>query len=347
MSQNTKTAAAAVKLLIFVAITSLATGALAILIANSDFVPSRTYKAIFTDAAGVLTGDDVRVAGVRVGGVKQISLYQGDQAEITFTVEKSGIFAAGLPSSVTAQIRYRNLAGQRYLSLSEGSGTVGQTMPDGGIIPVSQTQPALDLTVLFNGFRPLFKAVAPEDVNKLSFEIIQTLQGEGGTVDGLLTHVASLTNSLADRDKVIGDVITNLNQVLGTIDARHQQVGALITDLQSFISGVSGDRKAIFDSLGAINDLTGVTTNLLLQARPSLTYDIGALNTTAKTLADNGSALNTALSQAPSRLNQLANASSYGSWFNFYLCALDARIAMPGGPVVQTPSIINDNARCK
>src|SRR5258708_29834924 len=216
MSQNTKTAAAAVKLLIFVAITSLATGALAILIASSDFVPSRTYKAIFTDAAGVLTGDDVRVAGVRVGGVKQISLYQGDQAEITFTVEKSGIFAAGLPSSVTAQIRYRNLAVQRYLSLAEGSGTVGQTMPDGGIIPVSQTQPALDLTVLFNGFRPLFKAAAPEDVNKLSFEIIQTLQGEAGTVHGLLSHVGSPHHNPPRPGKDTVDGIPNLHHRLRT-----------------------------------------------------------------------------------------------------------------------------------
>jgi phospholipid/cholesterol/gamma-HCH transport system substrate-binding protein len=347
VSENTRTAGAAVKLLIFVALTSLATGVLAITISNTSFTASRSYKAIFTDVAGVLTGDDVRVAGVRVGEVKKIQLYQGDKAQVTFSVAKEGIFAAGLPRSVTAQIRYRNLAGQRYLALSEGPGSGSDVLPPGGTIPISQTTPALDLTVLFNGFRPLFKALAPEDVNKLSFEIVQTLQGEAGTVNGLLSHVASLTNTLADRDKVIGEVIDNLNQVLGTIDQRHEQVGTLITNLQSFVSGVAGDRKAIFDSISAIDDLTGVTADLLIKARPSVKQDIAGLNKTAATLADNSGAIDKALSQAPGRLNKLDNAASYGSWFNFYLCALDARVALPGGPAYQTPSIINDNARCK
>ena len=71
--------------------------------------------------------------------------------------------------------------------------------------------------MLFNGFRPLFTALNPDDVNKLAYEIIQVLQGEGGTVASLLRRTASLTNTLADRDAVIGRVITNLNSVLATL----------------------------------------------------------------------------------------------------------------------------------
>ena len=80
----------------------------------------------------------------------------------------------------------------------------------GQVIPVSRTAPAVDLTALFNGFKPLFQALTPADVNKFALEIIQTLQGEGGTVDSLLTQTASLTNTVADRDAVIGQVIDNL-----------------------------------------------------------------------------------------------------------------------------------------
>jgi virulence factor Mce-like protein len=341
------TTGAAVKLLIFVVVTTLATGTLAVTIANTRFGGSRTYHAIFTDAAGVLSGDDVRVAGVRVGEVKKISLYQGHLAEVTFTVAKDGPFSAGMPRSTLAQIRYRNLIGQRYVSLAEGPGTQGDLLPPGGTIPVTQTQPALDLTTLFNGFRPLFRVLEPADVNRLAFQIVQTLQGEGGTVNSLLAHVASLTNTIADRDKIIGDVIDNLNQVLGTIDERRAQLGQLIGQLQSFVTGVAGDRQAIFDSLSEINDLTGVTSDLLLEARPSLKNDIAGLNKLAGTLADNGGAVDTALRRTPDRLNRLARASSYGSWFNFYLCSFDARIVLPGGPAFQTPTVVNDNERCK
>ena len=342
-----KTTSAAIKLLIFVVVTTLATGVLAITIANTRFVDTNSYRAIFTDVAGLLKGDDVRVAGVSVGQVEKIQLYQGRRARVTFSVARQGIFASGLPRSVLLQVRYRNLMGQRYVSLSEGPGSAGDYLRPGDTIPVAQTQPALDLTVLFNGFRPLFQALEPKDVNTLALQIVQTLQGEGGTVNSLLAHVASLTNTLADRDQVIGRVIDNLNQVVGTLDQRSTELSRLIAQLQSFVSGLSGDRKAIFDSLGSINDLTGATSDLLKDARPSLQSDIAQLNTLTKTLGDNGKTLDTALRRTPDRLNAVNRASSYGSWFNFYLCGLDARIVLPGGPAVQTPAVVNENARCK
>jgi len=74
------------------------------------------------------------------------------------------------------------------------------------VIPISRTDPALDLTVLFNGFRPLFHALSPNEVNAFALEIVKTLQGEGGVIADLAAKSASLTNTVADRDAVIGGV---------------------------------------------------------------------------------------------------------------------------------------------
>ncbi|NKZ02548.1 MCE family protein [Actinomadura latina] len=342
-----RTTNAAIKLAIFVVITSVVTGILAMTIANLRFQDTREYKAIFTDATGLLDNDDVRVAGVRVGQIEGIKLYRGDKAEVTFSVAEDGPFKAGLPSTTQAQIRYRNLMGQRYLALTDGAGQANDYLKPGGTIPVAQTKPALDLTTLFNGFRPLFRALEPKDVNSLAMQIIQVLQGEGGTINSLLAHVASLTNTLADRDQVIGRVIDNLNTVLGTIDERHDQVDQLVRDLRGFVSGVSGDRKAIFDSVAALNDLTGTTQDLLSDARPSIKNDIAGLRKLAGTFNANGAELDAGLKRSPKRLEGLVNISSYGSWFNMYICGLDARVRLPGGPVYQTPAIVNENARCK
>ena len=93
-----------------------------------------------------------------------------------------------------AAIRYRNLVGQRYISLTD---EIGDSQPAATTAPPSrsaQTSPALDLTVLFNGFKPLFQALSPVDINKLSYEIVQVFQGEGGTLEGLLAHTASVTS---------------------------------------------------------------------------------------------------------------------------------------------------------
>jgi virulence factor Mce-like protein len=337
-----KTTSATIKLIIFVVIATLSTAVLAVTISNTEFVDTTKYRLIFTDAAGVVPGDEVRIAGVRVGEVDSIQLHQGDLAQVTVSVIKS----QPLPRSTQAQLRYRNLMGQRYVAMTEGSGQGGD-LPANGVIPKEQTQPALDLTALFNGFRPLLRAIKPQEVNQLTYQIIQVLQGEGGTINGLLGHVASLTQTLGDRDVVIGRVIDNLDKVLGTIDARDQEVSSLIINLRSLVAGLAGDRKAIGDSLVSVNDRINTTDGFLTNARPPLKRDIAALGQLSKVLADNGGQLDKAFAAMPTNFTLLDRVASYGSWFNFYLCSLDAQIGLPGKVSVNTPQIVNESARCK
>ena len=142
----------------------------------------------------------------------------------------------------------------------------------------TRTQPALDLTVLFNGFKPLFAALSPQDVNQLSGEIIQVLQGEGGTINSLLAHTASLT-STARRPRRRDRPDHHQPQRR----ARHGRRRATTSStscsvqLQRFVSGLSADRVAIGSSLANINELAADTAGLLSQARPPLKADIADL----------------------------------------------------------------------
>jgi phospholipid/cholesterol/gamma-HCH transport system substrate-binding protein len=337
-----KTTSAAIKLVIFAVIAALATGVLAVAISNSQFVATSKYHMIFTDVGGLTAGDEVRIAGVHVGTVDSVKLYQGHDAEVTVSVFKS----QPLPRGADAAVRYRDLMGQKYVAITEGTGQ-GGNLPSGGVIPVSQTQPALDLTALFNGFRPLLAALKPGDVNQLSFEIVQVLQGEGGTVNELLSHVASLTDTIGNRDFVIQRVIDNLTTVVGALDSRNSEVSQLIVNLRGFISGLAGDRTAIGDSLVSVNSLINTTNGLLTDVRPAVKSDISYLGQLSKVLADNGGELNKAFHDLPVNLTLLDRTASYGSWFNFYLCSLDARVGLPGQASYFTPRIVNGSARCK
>src|SRR5690606_41357286 len=117
--------------------------------------------------------------------------------------------------------------------------------------PLERTARACDLNELVNGFKPLFRALSPDDVNKLSYEIIQVLQGEGGTVESLLQRTASLTTTIAEKDQVIGQVITNLNSVLTTINERTPQLDQLIVRLQKLVSGLASAGEPIGRSIEA------------------------------------------------------------------------------------------------
>jgi phospholipid/cholesterol/gamma-HCH transport system substrate-binding protein len=280
-----KTLPSLIKLVVFIVVTVLATGLLAATIGNLRFGGTTSYQALFTDATGLLKGDDVRIAGVRVGEVDGVAVARkGDRsvARVTFNVDSDRPVAV----STRAQIRYRNLVGQRYVALSEGAGS-GRALTEHGTIPLRQTQPALDLTVLFNGFKPLFAALNPQDVNAFAMEIIKTLQGEAGDVNSLLGHTASLTSTLADRDAVIGRTIDNLNAVLGTVDERGKQLSTLISELQRFVSGLASDRQAIGASLTNIANLADATAGLVKEGRPAIRADVKELGAVAGNLDDN------------------------------------------------------------
>ncbi len=359
------TGPAAIKFAIFTVVTLLATALLAVTIGNVTFKTTTGYKALFSDAVNINSGDEVRYAGVQVGSVTGVKLVHGTQALVSFNVDKS----VPMTTETTASIRYRNLIGQRYLAIgvltssttnqtpakkgavptqlqpaSADQPSVGEPLPPGSTIPLARTSPALNLNALFNGFRPLLQALSPDDVNQLSYELIQVLQGEGGTVDTLLSQVGSATTTLASNDQLIGDVINKLNAVLGPIDQRDQQLGKLLGNLQSFISGLSQDRVAIGNSLSSINALAGTTADLLTQARPALKTDVAQLGqlvakldtTQARQLITNF-VVNT-----PAKLRNIAPAAAYSSIFNEYLCAVS--FILPDGST--TTKYTNTAPRC-
>ncbi|HEX6970188.1 MAG TPA: MCE family protein [Micromonosporaceae bacterium] len=326
------------KLLVFAAVTLTLTGLLGQALGSLGFTDDPVYRARFTDVTGLLVGDDVRIAGVRVGRVERIDLV-GSVAEVRFSVAEDVPLATG----VRVKLRYRNLVGQRYLALVEGPG--GDRLPPGGLIPLSQTTPALDLTVLFNGFRPLFVGLTPQDINRFAYEVIQVLQGEGGTVESLLRRTASLANTLADRDEAIGRVIDNLNELLDTLAAHDAQLDETVLRLQQFVSGLAADRTAIFDAVDSIGELTAATGSLLRDARPDLAQDIALLHELAGTLNDNSQVIESTLGRLPDRYAALTRTASYGSWFNFFLCDFDGRIGVAGVDAVR-PTFSSDAARC-
>jgi phospholipid/cholesterol/gamma-HCH transport system substrate-binding protein len=338
-----KTTSSLVKLIIFALVTLVTFGTLAATIANVSFGDRSTYTAVFTDVTGLAKGQDVRIAGVRVGEISQIGIDKDrTSAVVDFRVARTSVLTRG----TVATIKYRNLVGERYLALSQGPGPV-TALRDGDTFARNRAQSALDLTVLFNGFKPLFAALSPKDVNELSGEIISVLQGEGGNINSLLSRTASLTSTLADRDQLIGRTVTNLNTVLGTVDAHDKALGDLLDQLQRFVTGLAGDRAAIGSSLTNINNVAGETADLLAKGRPAIKADIANLGTLTTLLNKpaNTAAFEKFLTTTPVKLEKLTRTATYGSWFNFYLCRMDGKVLLPAG-ATNSPSYAVTSARC-
>jgi len=327
MSRNATTIAAGIKLAVFTVVSLLVTGLLAAIMGNVGFGAGTTYQAVFSTASMLQKGDDVRVAGVSVGEVKKVEHHDRTQALVTFRVQ------ADLPltTASTAEIRFLNLVGDRYLALEQGSDKDAATLRSGATIPIQRTRPALDLTTLFNGFQPLFQALNPQQINDLSLNLVQVLQGEGGTVQGLLQKTASLTNTLADRDKLIGEVVGNLTTTLTTVDSRHRELNDLVVGLKDWMTDLARDRRTIGASLQHISDLTVVVADLVRQGRPLLKSDIAKLKELAALLTKKESKAQVIemLDRLPESMSDQTRTGTYGSWYNYYVCGFSGRITLP------------------
>jgi phospholipid/cholesterol/gamma-HCH transport system substrate-binding protein len=328
-SRNATTVSAGIKLGIFTVVSLLVTGLLAAIMGNIGFGSSTTYQAVFSSASMLEKGDDVRVAGVSVGEIKKVEHHDRTEALVTFNVQ-SGV---PLTTASRAEIRFLNLVGDRYLALEQGSDKDAKALGDGGTLPIDQTKPALDLTVLFNGFQPLFQALNPKQVNELSMNLVQVLQGEGGTVQGLLQKTASLTNTLADRDELIGRVVNNLSETLTTVDSRHRQLNDLVIGLKDWMTDLARDRSTIGSSLQNISDLTVVVADLIRQGRPLVKSDVAKLRELAALLNKKESRKQVVemLDRLPESMTDQTRTGTYGSWYNYYVCGFSGRITLPAG----------------
>lgn len=326
----------------FVTVAFVAATAIFFTITNVSFVPSTTYRAVFADVSGLTEDADVQVAGVRVGRVESLERRDDNTIEVAFTLQD----AVPVATDSSAAVRYKDLVGRRILEIRPGEGTAPRLDAD-GVIPVERTTPALDLDELYNGFAPLFQGLQPEQVNQLSGSLIQVLQGEAGSVNALLDTVGSLTNTLADRDQVIGELITNLDGVLTTVNERSGRTTELVQQLQQLVSGLSGQRETIGTAVDRSAVLTDRVQGLLREARPDIAGNVAEIDRLSKVINSDSESVDGLLQRAPGYYQLLGRVGIYQSAFQFYLCGVQLRVQAPDAPPVMTDMITSQEQRCQ
>jgi len=302
------------------------------------------YRAVFDDVSGLAVGDEVRVAGVDVGKVTGIDVQPDSSVIVSFDVREGQRLTKG----THATIQYRNLIGDRVVQLTPGDakGDGGQPLAAGGTLPAAQTASALDLDTLLNGFKPLFAGLSPTQVNELSGQLVQVLQGQQAAVATLVQHVASFTTTIGSREEVIGQVIRNLNSVLGTVDSRKETVGLLLDRLDTLLKGLDAQDTQVLDAAARIDRFATETAELAGRARGDLRTDLQGLAVSARGINRKSDVLEAVLQNLPSHYRAIQNTASYGNFFNFFLCGVRVETGL-GKAQVTTPWIYSDAPRCK
>jgi phospholipid/cholesterol/gamma-HCH transport system substrate-binding protein len=302
------------KLGIFTIVTIIVTIYLAAVIGNLRLFSSPyTLSAEFADASGLLKGDVVKVAGVTVGRVADIHIENGI-AVVDMSVDEG----VDLPEGLGAAVRFRNLVGQRMIVLT-GEGSATGSMADGYVIPLAETQPAFDLTALFNGLRPLIRSTDPADINIVTREVTKAFKGRGAKVKSLLDNLAVVGEMLSSKDRELSELLDGFNTVTADLASRDQQLGHTLGSMEEFLSALRADKDDLDAALVTLDDAATRLARLVTHNDSLIKGEVDDLAVLLDAVDDKRADLRRVIRALPKMLVAVERAGSYGQWSNIHL----------------------------
>ncbi len=303
---------------ITIGIVGLTVIALALLAAFfSDDLPivggGTTYSAEFTEAAGLVPANEVRVAGVKVGKVTKVEL-DGDKVLVSFRVKD-----AWVGDRSTATIRIKTLLGQKFLALDpQGS----LPMDPGRPIPRERTLSPYDVQEAFNG---LATTVGQIDTKQLadSFQVLsQTFEGSAGSVRGALDGLSALSKTISSRDEQLAQLLANTKHITQTLSDRNEQFEKLLADGNLLLGELNKRRDAIGALLRGTRELSKELSGLVTDNNEQLRPALEQLDRVSTMLQRNQDTLSRGLALMAPFYRVFANTLGNGRWFDVYMCGL-------------------------
>ncbi|MEU3249849.1 MCE family protein [Streptomyces sp. NPDC006997] len=278
------------------------------------------YSADFSEAAGLDEGDEVRVAGVKVGEVTGVSL-DGDRVKVSFEVED-----AWIGDRTTAAIAIKTLLGDKYLALDP----LGTGRQDPGTrIPLARTTSPYDVT---QAFQDLSGTVDALDTQRMaeSFETIsETFADSPPHVRKAATGLSDLSKSVSKRDRELSRLLRGSNRFTRTLKDQKSSFETLIEDGGSLLGELEDRRDAIKALLDGSRDLSTELSGLVKDNNDQLTPTLKALGRVTKVLQKNTRQLDRTLALAGPYYRLVGNTIGNGHWFDSYLCGLVPRDYLP------------------
>lgn len=320
-----------IKLLVFTLFTIFVTFWLASVIGNiSLFNDTYAVKAEFSDATGILNGDPVKIGGVTIGKVTHFEVESGI-ATLEMQIQGDVDY---LPENTVAEVKYRNLLGQRVINLVEPEEPSSTELADGDTIPVENTVPALDLSTVFENLRPLIQSTNPEEINQVARAVLKVFKGREGDFAGILGNLGDISQTLSARDQRLARLIGDLN---GVTKILNRQSGDIKTSLGQFNELMESLARATPTIRSVVDELNTAATKfggILARNRANLDQEIGDLSIILSIVNENLGPLDKVAKNLKEVLLATARTQSYGEWWTLYvvnLCPETAAGGCPGG----------------
>lgn len=277
----------------------------AVVILRQTVLKPTTITAYFTSATAIYPGDEVRVAGVKVGSIKSIEP-AGGQARITLAVDHD----VKVPADAKAILMAQNLVAARYVQLTPAYEDVGPTMADGAQIGVERTAVPVEwdqvkdqLMRLASDLGPINGASATS-LSRFVDSAAAAMNGNGEKLHEAISQLSGVARILGQGSGDIVGIIKNLQVFVTALRDSNTQIVEFQGHLASVTSVVDGSRSDLDGALTHLADAVGNVRRFIEGSRDQTAEQLQRLNSVTQNLVDNKSKLENVLHVAP---NAIAN----------------------------------------
>ena len=266
-----------------------------------------TYHADFTDLSGLKKGDDVRVAGVKVGKVESIDLTNG-YVRIGFKIK-----GADLGDQTTASIRIKTLLGTKYLALDpQGTGKLSTHFD----IPLTRTTTPFDVPQAFGDLSKTIKQVDTKQLAKSFDTLAEAFDNSPADIKAALTGLSRLSNTVSSRDEQLQHLLASADTVTNVLSDRDDEVRRLIDDGDLLLRVVEARRAQIHSLLISTQKLATQLIGLVRDNKANLDPALARLRTVTGILQKNQANLDKSLQVLAPFVRDFANTLGNGRWFD-------------------------------
>lgn len=270
-----------------------------------------TYHAAFTESGGLKPGDEVRIAGVRVGKVDEVALRDG-RVVASFKVDSDEAFG----TETRAAIKVKTLLGAMFLSLEPAG---GGRLAEGTTIPVERTSSPYDVVEAFEGLAGTTERIDTDQLAEALTTMADLTRNTPEEFREALDGVTRLSANVAAKDQQINELLGNLDKVARVLDERDEDIIALMRDADVLFRALVGRREAIHDLLESTSTLSRELTLLVRQSRADLKPALTHLENVVAVLNKNEDNLDNSLRLMAPFYRVFASTLGTGPWFDTYI----------------------------
>ncbi|MFI8875663.1 MCE family protein [Streptomyces sp. NPDC055243] len=304
----------------------LAMALIGLLAYNAESLPviggGTRYTADFRDSVGLKAGDEVRIAGVRVGKVQDVAL-DGPKVKVTFEVKD-----AWIGDRSTIGIAIKTLLGAKYLAVDP----LGSRRQDPGErIPTRRTTSPYDVMEAFNGLSRTTGALDEDQLAKSFKAVSGAFKNTPPHVRKAMKGLSALSRTVSTRNDELSELLDGSAQFTTSVNSKKKQFERLLDNGNLLLEEVRHRRKSIHALFTGARDLGIEIGGLVDDNERELGPALAALDRVTGVLSKNQKNLDKALAAAGPYYRLVGNTLGNGRWMDGYLCGLVPKDYLPAG----------------